>query len=247
ARDLTHCLLLQLTRMGMEQGDGATLLREASEALVSGGYSQAAISLGWTEKRTKAAMDELSCLDPSPGRIERAHPVVPEVALYPDGIRAAVLLEENLPKIRMTPLEWDDSKIDAMSKEGLKVVKDMARRYATKTAVALALGRIQRSYLTGISPVPGSATLEDVGDRTGYCLSTVQRTASSTWATTPRGTMPLSSLFSRPVRARPDMSVAQLRWAIEKLAAEGHRSSRIAKDLGIPVRTISWHRSKMGK
>ena len=247
ARNLTHCLLLQLTRMGMEQGDGATLLKEASEALVSGGYSQAAISLGWTEKRTKAAMDELSRLDPSPGRTERAHPIVPEVALYPDGIRAAVLLEENLPKIRMTPLEWDDSKIDAMSKEGLKVVKDMARRYATKTAVALALGRIQRSYLTGISPVPGSATLEDVGVETGYCLSTVQRTASSTWATTPRGTMPLSSLFSRPVRARPDMSVAQLRWAIEKLAAEGHRSSRIAKDLGIPVRTISWHRSKMGK
>ncbi len=247
ARDLTHCLLLQLTRVGRGEGDGATLLREASKALVSGGHSQAATSLGWTEKRTKAAIGELSRLDPSPGRTERAFPIVPEVALYPDGIRAAVLLEQNLPKIRMTPLEWDDSKIDAMSKEGLKVVKDMARRHATKIGVALALGRIQRSYLTGISPVPGSATLEDVGDRTGYCLSTVQRTASSTWATTPRGTMPLSNLFSRPIRARPDMSVAQLRWAIEKLVAEGHRSSRIAKDLGIPVRTVSWHRAKIGK
>ncbi|SMG15055.1 RNA polymerase factor sigma-54 [Dethiosulfovibrio salsuginis] len=247
ARDLTHCLLLQLARMGREQGDGATLLREASEALTSGGYSQAAISLGWTEKRTKAAMDELSRLDPSPGRAERAHPVVPEVALYPDGIRAAVLLEENLPKIRMTPLEWDDHRIDAMTREGLKVVKDMARRYSTKIAVALALGDIQRSYLTGLSPAPGSATLEDVGDRTGYCPSTVQRTASSTWTTTPRGTMPLSNLFSRPLKARPDISVAQLRWVIENRTAIGDGIGRIAKDLGIPVRTVSWHRSKMGK
>lgn len=244
ARNLAHCLLLQLSRMGREQGDGAALLKEASEALSSGGIDQAATSLGWTEKRTKAAMDELSRLDPSPGRTERAHPIVPEVALYPDGIRVAVLLEENLPKIRMTPLEWDDHRIGAMTKDGIKVVKDMARRYATKVAVALALGRIQRSYLTGISPVPGSATLEDVGDRTGYCPSTVQRTASSTWATTPRGTMPLSSLFSRPVRARPDMSVAQLRWAIGERISMGKTDGEIAKELRIPVRTVSWHRYK---
>lgn len=247
ARDLTHCLLLQLARMGRDQGDGATLLMEASEALVSGGIDRAVTSLGWTRERTKAAMDELSRLDPSPGRAERAHPVVPEVALYPDRIRVAVLLEENLPKIRMTPLEWDDHRIDAMTKEGMKVVKDMARRYSTKIAVALALGHIQRSYLTGLSPAPESATLEDVGDRTGYCLSTVQRTASSTWATTPRGTMPLSSLFSRPLKARPDISVAQLRWFIKKRTTEGDKDGSIAKDLGIPVRTVSWHRYKMEK
>lgn len=247
ARDLTQCLLLQLRRKGREQCDGATILREASDALISGGIDEATTSLGWTVDRTRAALEELNLLDPSPGRTERAYPVTPEVALYPDRVRVATLLEENLPRIRMTPLEWNDSRIDAMRRDGLKVVKDMARRYATKVAVALALGRIQRSYLTGLSPAPGPATLEDVGDRTGYCLSTVQRTAAATWATTPRGTMPLSRLFSRPLKSRPDMSIAQLRWAIADRATRGERDSRIAKDLGIPIRTLSWHRSNMKK
>lgn len=245
ARDLTHCLLLQLFRVGEDHGDSATLLREASDALASGGCSEASMALGWTEDRTQAAIDELSRLDPCPGRTERALPIVPEVALYPDGTRIAILLEENLPTIKMTPIEWDDRRIAAMNQEGVKVVKDMARRYATKTAVALALGETQRDYLTMKTPAPKPVTLRDVGDRTGHCLSTVQRTASSTWAVTPRGTMLLSELFSRPVKARPDMSVAQLRWTIGKRLSMGDTDRTMAKNLGIPLRTVSWHRSKL--
>lgn len=244
ARDLIHCLELQLERKGQDRSDCGTLLKIGPKELMKG-PARAAEALGWPLGRVISAIEELSSLDSTPGRFDEASPVVQEVALYPTADRVAVLLSGNLPSVRIADLEWEDRRIEAMRQDGLRVVKDLARRYSTKIAVALALGKIQRAYLNGDTPAQTSATLNDVANITGLCPSTVQRTARSTWATTPRGSMALSNLFSRPLRSRRDMSVAELRWTIKERASQGHRDRTIAQDLGIPLRTISWHRAKI--
>ncbi len=244
ARNLVHCLLIQLERRGLVEGDGAALLKAAGSLLASGDMKGAAETMGWNERRLGAALRELAQLDPSPGKTALSPPVIPEVALFPGDGRVAVFLENCLPKISLTPLDWEDRRVEELREQGIRLIRDLARRKATKIKLAMAIAKRQRPYLTGTTSAPGPVTLAELAEETERAISTVQRTAASTWAETPRGTLLLETLFSRPLRSRPDMSVAQVREAIKEARSTGMSDRDLSKKMNIPLRTISWHRKK---
>ena len=248
ARDLAECLILQLRRRGEETSDAATLLREAARDLERGGPSAAMKALGWSDERMDAAILRLRGLDPHPGRVfQRAETVVPELEFSagPDGSIRTRLLTDRLPRVlldadlfrhRGTP------ELAAQWRKGRSLLIALAIRTRSRMRVALELARIQGNAIVSSSEPLAPCTLSRVAKAAELHASTVQRIGHTVWALSPRGLLPLSRLFSRPVRSRPDWSVDRLRNEIARRSGNGDTDARIASDLRIPVRTIGWHR-----
>jgi len=250
AKDLMDCLLIQLRRLGLEDSDPWFLLREGAAFLEKDDLPGLGRHLGWSSQRVEAALSKIRRLDPKPGRIFcRVRPVVPEISYSVDdndNIRVRYL-HECLPRIRVEgdlaglrdryTDQWNSVK---------RALKTLSMRAKTKLRLALFLAEVQRPFLLGKVSAPGPVTLEAIAAGTGYHASTVQRVLASTWATTPGGTIALSEAVSRPLASRTDMSVAQLRQAIRGAVAAGKTDRTIAESLGIPRRTVTWHRRKLG-
>lgn len=251
ARDLLHCLLIQLSRQGLDDSDAAILLARGCEDLERRDMAALRKRLGWDRERLEKAIAALRRLDPHPGR-GFSHPetILPEVAfLFDDrGSLSVKLLVDHLPRLLM------DADLLASAGEGGRkafreargILSALAARYRTKIRLALLLGSRQQEYLRGLSAAPRPLTLSQAGRELGLAPSTVQRAAASTWAATPRGTIPLSSLTGRGLAARPDLSAGALREAIRTGWNAGRCDAVLARELGIPPRTVSWHRHKLG-
>jgi RNA polymerase sigma-54 factor len=251
ARDLLHCLLLQLSRQGLGDSDAAILLARGREDLERQDMASLRKRLGWDRERLERALAVLRRLDPHPGR-GFAHPgtILPEVALrYDDrGSLSVKLLVDHLPRLLL------DAGLLASAGEGAQkafreargTLSALAARYRTKLRLALLLGSRQRAFLQGTEAAPRPLTLSEAGRELGLAPSTVQRAAASTWASTPRGTILLSSLTGRSLSARPDLSARALREAIRAGWKAGLCDAALGRDLGVPARTVTWHRQKLG-
>jgi len=251
AEDLVDCFLIQLRRLNLEGSDPWVLLNEGKPFLEAGDMEGLKRYLGWSRRRIEEALGRIRLLDPHPGRsFSPEQRVVPEICFCEDGERLAVrYLHEYLPQIRvegdLVGLHEDDRYKSQW--ENVRVaLKMLSMRARTKLRIALCLAEMQGPFLSGKVGTPDPVVLEEIASLTGYHASTVQRVLASTWAECPMGTISLSEAVSRPLRARPDMSVARLREAIRTAKSMGKTDRSIAEDLGIPRRTIAWHRSRMG-
>jgi len=251
ARDLPHCLRLQLSRQGLEGSDAWILLEEGLEELARQDLAALRKKLAWERQRLDAALRSLRRLDPHPG-FNFSHPgtVLPEVEIrYDERGRPTVrLLHENLPRVLL------DAELYAAAgdvargpfREARGLLSALAARYRTKMRLALLLAERQQAYLRNLASAPVPLTLAPAGQKLGLSASTVQRAAACTWAVTPRGTLPLSSLLGRGIAARPDLSTRALREAIRSGWESGKPDSVLARELGLPPRTVTWHRQRLG-
>lgn len=251
ARDLPHCLLLQLSRQGLENSDAAVLLSAGKDFLERGDLAGLAKRLQWDSKRIQAALGGLRKLDPHPGSsFLPPRIILPElsVALEVRGRPRVRLLAENLPRVVL------DTELMSAAGEGASpfmaqakgLLSAVAARYRTKLRLGLLLAKRQEAFLAGEIPAPRPLTLSETAEGLGLAPSTVQRAATATWAATPRGTIRLSSLTGRSLAARGDLSVQALRERIRTGWAAGESDASIARELGIPPRTVTWHRRKLG-
>lgn len=251
ARDIVECLLIQLRRSGGEGKDPWVVLSSGREHLARGDMSGLAQYLGWSKERLRKTIEEIRRLDPRPGTSFTANtPVIPEISFEtsPEGIKVR-LLHENLPHLTLEGdllVYIEESPFREQWKTARRVMTTLAMRLRTKLRAARILAKKQGPFLLGDKEAPGPAVLNDIARLMGYHPSTIQRALGTTWALSPRGTLLLSDLLSRPLRARPDLSVAQLRHAIAQLRPGGHSDQDIADGLNLPRRTVAWHRGKMG-
>jgi len=253
ARNLTECLLIQLRRRGENSGDAAELLRSGAEELADGGPAFVMKTLGWSKERLDAALSRLRMLDPHPGgAFGTTGRVIPEIEFVPtpdDGVRTRYL-PDRLPRVLVETDLFrgiDTPVLSALWRRGQSLLLALAVRTRGRMRVAMELARIQNAAIRS----PGTAllpcTLGQIARTTGLHTSTVQRISRSVWAIAPGGVMPLSRLFSRPLRSRPDMSVDRVRNEIAIRSAGGETDGRIAAELRIPVRTVAWHRTRTNR
>lgn len=251
ARDLADCLLLQLSRQGLGNSDASAVLELGRDFLERGDMAGLKKTLGWDRGRIEAALAVLRRLDPHPGSVfTPARFILPELSIrFGEGGRASVrLLADNLPRVLLDAelLEAAGDGAVPFFTQARGILSALAARYRTKLRLGLALGRHQEAYLRGTATAPGPFTLTESGREVGLAPSTVQRAASATWAETPRGTLRLSSLLGRGLAARRDLSVRAVREMILAGWKAGRSDAAIARELGLPPRTVSWHRQKLG-
>jgi len=251
ARDLADCLLLQLERENPGGSDAAAVLNDGRDLLERRDLAGLAARMKWDRPRLDRALSTLRRLDPHPGSVfAPTRFVLPELSIDFDreGRLRVRLLVDNLPRLCL-----DAELVEMLGPSGREpfreargILSALASRLRTKLRLALLLGARQKAFLLGEEPAPAPLTLREAGNRLGLAPSTVQRAAASTWAVTPRGTLLLCSLTGRGLSARPDMTSPALR---EKIAAgwnAGKSDAELARELGIPARTLTWHRQRLG-
>lgn len=253
ARDLVDCLLIQLRRDNLQRSDPWRVLTEGRNHLSKGDLPGLAETLGWSTGRLRQAMEMIRRLDPRPGsRFEPSVPVIPEISFEAaqNGTELHVrLLHENLPRFALEEdlLAYVDRPPFTEQWDNVRALMTaLALRLRTKLRTARLLAERQKDYILGRTNAPGPLVLQDLARPLSYHPSTIQRALGTTWSRSPRGTLQLSSLLSRPLRARPDLSVAQFRQAILEGRKNMKSDSQLARELGIPRRTLAWHRKKIG-
>lgn len=253
ARDLVECLVIQLRRKYGDEGDGGQVLREGREDLERGAWSSLARRLGWPLERLQSALKGLQSLDPHPGYVfRRTTPVLPELIFRPRGPERELvvqLAEENLPRLVLAEGVPDlvaHGREQAAWQEVCEILGVLAQRYRGRVEVGRLLAERQRPYLLGDAPAPAPLVLGDLHRVLGYHPSTLSRVLRSTWAMTPRGTLSLARLLSRPLRGRPDLSVAMVRVLLRQARREGRSWAEMARELDLSPRTVAWHGLRCG-
>ena len=89
-------------------------------------------------------------------------------------------------------------------------------------------------------------TYSDVGCALHLSTSTVFRMAKNTYCRLGGMTVPMSLFFSRSLSAKSEMSVNELKSIIKMMNIDGCNDRMIAEELSLPVRTVSYHRKKLG-
>jgi len=249
ARNLAECLRLQLERRKNPSPEALELLGKYTPLLEEGKLQEIRHASGWSSKGLKKALETLRELDPAPGSsFGEISYVQPEIDVTFEGTTPKLrLLRENLPRLEAEKdlLPWrQEAHLRRQWKDLIHLARCLALRYRGRILVARKAVEAQKNFLTKGQDAPGPLTLTKVGQDLSFAPSTVHRIARATWLRTPRGTLLLESLFSRPLRSRPDMSVAQLRLHLR----EHHKHTKLAdleKELNIPARTLSWHLLQM--
>ncbi len=254
ARDLGECLALQLERAGEITGDAYKLVKEAEKVFQNGDCQGVRESLGWSEVRFQRALEKLRLLDFSPGVTadsRKVPPVFPEIRFTVEEEEISVdIIDETVPKIGFNRdlMAWrEERRLKSVFREAEWLVEAVDKRLQTKKSVAEELARFQRSFLMGKEEAPAPCILSDIAGILGIHESTVQRVTTTTWYVSRRGSAPLSRLFSRPLRSRPGLSVAQFHLFLAQALSKGKTAREIASQSGVPPRTVRWHINALKK
>ena len=230
ARDLQECLLLQVDRkLESSPADvplllARRMLAEQFDAFTKKHYDKLQTALDLTEDDLRAALEELTRLNPKPGNAGSessrvVHHVIPDFLLSVDGEDIVLQLNgRNAPELRVSRTYRDmmdtyaqGGRQDKATKEALTFVKQkvdaakwfvdaIAQRQKTLTQTMQAIVAHQRAYfLSGDEVDLKPMILKDIAERIGMDISTVSRVANSKYVQTPYGTLSLKSFFSEGI------------------------------------------------
>ena len=234
ARDLRECLALQVARKQQDKspedprqealGRAWALLQDHYDAFIKKHYDKLQTALDLTEDDLRAALEELTRLNPKPGNAGSessrvVHHVIPDFLLSVDGEDIVLQLNgRNAPELRVSRTYRDmmdtyaqGGRQDKATKEALTFVKQkvdaakwfvdaIAQRQKTLTQTMQAIVAHQRAYfLSGDEVDLKPMILKDIAERIGMDISTVSRVANSKYVQTPYGTLSLKSFFSEGI------------------------------------------------
>ena len=164
------------------------------------------------------------------------------------------LLRENLPSIRISlgeiPLTLNEFLEEKWisplwSRTKIALIR-LGMRYRTLMRISLLISEIQSEFLKGEKGTLSPLTYGHLARKLGLSTSTVYRSIDSTWCRASNKTIRMSTLFSRGLFSRPDISVKELRSMILHLNKKGKNDRMVGEILSLPTRTVAYHRKKMG-
>ena len=212
ARDLQECLLLQLRAHGLGGTPVETLVTEHLPLLQNHRVPELAKALGLPPEEIKAYLEVVRHLDPKPGaRYTPAdsHYVIPDVYIIKteDGGYRAVLNEEGLPQLRISPVyrrmldkggetsEETRAYVKDKFRSALWLLKSVDQRQKTIIKVATSIITFQREFLDkGIEHLR-PLVLRDVANDIGMHESTVSRVVNNKYMHTPQGVYEMKYFF----------------------------------------------------
>ena len=214
ARDLSECVVLQLSRMNDVPPYMLDIARSHLTDLSRGHYGPITKALGVTHGQIREAERRIASLDPRPGGMfAPAEPVVyvrPDVFIVEmDGALQVVLNEYYLPKVRISSYyatllkTSDDPETHAYLTQKLQQAKtllnSLERRGSTLQRCAEAVLEAQRAFFEGVSKELAPMTLSNLAEMLNLHTSTVSRAMKDKYLQCKIGTFPMRYFFSRPV------------------------------------------------
>jgi len=225
ARNLKETLLLQLHRKKPNQARelAIQILEKGFDYFINKKYKKLISKFEITEEQLKAAIDEITKLNPKPGNAFNStgsyvEHVIPDFIISVEDDEVYVSLNaKNAPELRVSPayremLKGYKENKDKSSKDAVMFIKqklDSAKwfidavhqRRDTLLRTMQAIADYQKEYfLTGDERKIKPMILKDIADRIGMDISTVSRVANSKYLQSPYGVKLLKEFFSESMK-----------------------------------------------
>ena len=214
ARDLSECLVLQLSRRKDNVPYAMDIAARFLTELSRSHYGPITKALGASISEIQAAEKAIAALDPHPG--QAFQPAEPTLYVRPDvfvveleGELQVLLNEYYLPKVTVNPYyssmakESDDPEARTYLKEKLRQTKwlldSLERRGSTLRRCAQAILDAQRSFFSGQTVELSPMKLSSLAETLDLHPSTVSRAVRDKYLQCRQGIYPLRYFFSRAV------------------------------------------------
>ena len=270
ARDLSECLVLQLSRQEKAVPYAMDIAARFLTELSRKHYGPISKALGITVSEIQAAEKAIAALEPHPGRaFQPAEPTVyarPDVFIVElEGELRVMLNEYYLPRISINGYysdlarESDDPEARTYLKEKLRQTKwlleSLERRGSTLRRCAQAVLDTQRAFFEGRTTELAPMSLSSLAEILELHSSTVSRAVRDKFLQCRQGTYPLRYFFSRSVGLQGmSRQAVKQRLALHlKDEDPAHPLSdqtlcKLLEQEGIPLarRTVAKYRSELG-
>ena len=270
ARDLSECLVLQLSRQEKAVPYAMDIAARFLTELSRKHYGPISKALGITVPEIQAAEKAIAALEPHPGRaFQPAEPTVyarPDVFIVElEGELRVMLNEYYLPRISINGYysdlarESDDPEARTYLKEKLRQTKwlleSLERRGSTLRRCAQAVLDTQRAFFEGRTTELAPMSLSSLAEILELHPSTVSRAVRDKFLQCRQGTYPLRYFFSRSVGLQGMSRQAVKQRLVLHLKDEdpAHPLSdqtlcKLLEQEGIPLarRTVAKYRSELG-
>jgi RNA polymerase sigma-54 factor len=272
ARDLRDCLLIQLRRVGKEQGLEFRIVEKHLEDLGKRRFPEIARRLGTTVEQVQRCANFIATLDPKPGQIFFPDPnnyVLPDVDVVRIGEEYQITLNgEQIPHLRISNTYKDLMSQDHNGNEvkdyirekirsGKFLIKSIHQRQQTISNIAHEIVARQKEFLEKGSAHLKPLTMVQIAEAVGVHETTVSRAISGKYMSTPQGVFEMKYFFTPGYQTSggESMSNTSVKEAIAELVrGENEKKPLSDKEIveimssrGIPIarRTVAKYRSEL--
>jgi RNA polymerase sigma-54 factor len=211
ARDLTECLMAQLTEEQIENRIICSLVSDQFDNLIHRRYQKIASVLGVSEDTIMAAKEQISKLDPKPGLrilVSSAAYVFPDVTLkFIDNEYVVIINDQITPNIIISPRYRKMINRGYFDKEAMQfvrerinsakfLIKSIFMRMRTLERVSLSIIKHQYDFFYLGSGQMQPLTYSVIAQDLGVSESTISRVVKHKYAETPYGIYAFKDFFT---------------------------------------------------
>ncbi len=249
ARNLSECIRLQISEKGLMCNQLSVLLDNLS-LLGKGDLKGLMKKISCDEKKFKDFLTIIRSVDPKPGSSflsETSNIHKPDLLVRKTGKDWIVDLNRStLPSIninedyaqKLSPAGRDSTKIDSYANQALSSARWLKRaleqRNITTLKITAEIIKRQKNFLEKGLDFLEPLSLKDIAQAVKMHESTVSRVTNGLMVSTPKGTVPLKSLFSVTIETddrENSKSAAAVRNMIKKILNEETGEKPLSDDL----------------
>jgi len=215
ARDLSECLLIQASRLGLDDAITINIITDHIKHLETKNYKAICRTLKISISDVVCAVNIIKCLEPKPGRElsdEEPQHIIPDIYVYKFEDEFIIMLnDDGMPKLRINPYYKkamsQNEKISGETKDYLKdkmrsavwLIRSIHQRQRTIYKVMESILSYQRDFFEKGIELLRPMRLRDVAQDIGMHESTVSRVTTNKYAYTPQGIFELKYFFNSSI------------------------------------------------
>ncbi len=273
SQTLAECLLAQLAARGRGDSLAARMLRDHFELLSRRRIPELARKLGAPADDVQAAIEEISKLDPAPGRRfaeDNNRVVVADVTVEKDGDEWKIHLNSDyIPRLRISSTYRDLIAKGTLSKEereylrermrsGKFLIDSIEQRQRTIERITREIIKAQTPFFEhGVSQLQ-PLTMTQIADIVGVHETTVSRAIANKYMKTPHGIFEFKFFFTTGYQADSGASVSNtsVKEMLADIVAVEDKSAPLSdqelvvklqeKGLNLARRTVAKYREELG-
>ncbi len=273
AFDLQDCLATQLELLGLRNSDAYEMVQNHFALLTRRRIPDIARKMGIHPDDVQAAIDEISVLDPAPGRRfaeDTNRSVLPDVVVERDDDKWKITLNSDyIPRLRISPAykemiakgqlsRKEKEYIQEKMRSGKLLITSIEQRQQTIERISKEIVRIQDAFLeNGVSKLK-PCTMTQVADAVGVHETTVSRAIANKYMQTPHGVFDMKFFFTPGYKGGDGEAIsnASVKDMIQHLVSnedptkplsdQGIVTQLKAKEIDIARRTVAKYREELG-
>lgn len=273
AKDLQECLLIQLKRANKVDSLAYTIIEKTYSLLLRRRVQEIAKKLKVSDESIQNALEEISSMDPSPGKRFSADTnsvIEPDIRIFhEDDVWKIELNNEYIPKLRISQKYKDllaQGNLSKKEKEymvenmrsGKFLINSLEQRQNTLKKISNKIIEHQPKFFVKSNPSLQPMTMQQIAEDVGVHETTISRAIANKYVKTPHGVYSLKHFFNSGFTSKSGESIANrsIKETIEKIiqkedpkkpiSDQGIVEELLKDGIKIARRTVAKYREQQG-